>query len=425
MSKENVIFFGVSDSYCFAVATVLLSLKVNSPSVYDKSDFLVYHDGITPENMQRLRGLFPDIQFEKYEPSVAFQKVAEHKVVKKWGHYVLMKLKGFDLIQKYKTALFLDADTFIAGDISELFNSSFGLAWRRVKAWEPQQIFSTLFPNYEKISAPNGGVIVFKDEIRSLNISENELIAAAEKVKDLRRGGMDERILAYVAASYRIKVRELEDAFNASPYLSMKEPPRIIHFYDANRVSKPWKNPTVYHQYKTWAQCYAKWLERGGVGPVDFQNKFYDSSTFFRYAQNSRDYARVLRRLDILKYKDVDCSFDFTNNYLSFFIKGIPHSLNFKLRIVSDRDYIAEFRQEEHADISHQELEKFSRNLTKQFSKFNFEAEDGHFFVKIYVKQRELNKAFNFLYNEVYRQRSCVSNLKVFFHRLICKMFPK
>lgn len=52
---DKAIVFSINNDYSFALANVLMSLKDNSECIYNTSDFIVYHDGVSDNNQQLLK----------------------------------------------------------------------------------------------------------------------------------------------------------------------------------------------------------------------------------------------------------------------------------------------------------------------------------------------------------------------------------
>lgn len=195
-----------------------------------------------------------------------------HRLVKKWGVYVLAKLKGFELVRRYKRSLFLDADMLIRGDVSKIFDIEEEIAWRKVIAWNPNEIFKDVIGTNDYISACNAGLIYFTDKLNKYQITNLNILEAFSVIKDLKRGGIDERILAYIVYKNKIKLRELDISYNCPVPDSKKlDDVKIIHFLDYKGIiTKPWKNLVAYLYFEDWAINYKKWIDMGGQGLVDF-----------------------------------------------------------------------------------------------------------------------------------------------------------
>ena len=337
-NNRNAIFVTIDNNYSFAIAVLLLSLKNNSYDIFSSCDIIVFHNGISEENRTLLSKLHKNIFFIYSIIPDNWNVILNHKVVKKWGIFVIIKLFGYFLVQKYEKALYLDADILISKDISEIFKLDTTIAWRKVKSWEPNIVFKDFIKD-KKISAPNGGVILFTNKLNKYNINNNYILEVFNKIKNLSKGRIDERILCYINIDKNIVPLELDDTYNISTLLNNKDEV-IVHFYDANRITKPWKSESIYTKYPEWAYYYNQWIKMGGTGPIDTtQNTFYNDKRRSDLVYFSVIWSKIFRKLSVLINLNLKCSFDFSKNYISFFIKNLPNSINYKIIIDNDTTY--------------------------------------------------------------------------------------
>lgn len=261
------IFFAASDDYSFALANVIMGLKRYSPDLMNRCNIIVYHDDLCERNRKLLASLHEHIIFEEMIFPLSWQKILSDEVTQQWGNYVIAKLFGFRLIEKYEKALFLDVDMLIRGDISDLFSLTEEMAWRNVLGW-------SLPFDGRLVPGGNGGLILFSSELLKYHITDQDIADLYGKVKDIHRGGTDERILTALAVRNGIKVHILDrDLYNTPTYYVTQET-KILHFLDYKGIcTKPWKNPAAYVYFTDWAENYREWLNMGGKGLVDFSRE--------------------------------------------------------------------------------------------------------------------------------------------------------
>lgn len=243
-ANKNAIFFAISNNYSFAAANLLMSLYQHSPHLMEICDVIVYHNGITAPNVDLLSKIHSDIVFQEMVFPKCWDPILSHPKTLKWGNFVVCKLFGFELIEKYDCALFLDVDMIIRGDISSLFHIEEEIAWRRVIVWEPKENFShiiasdpTYISNNSMISACNGGLILYTNKLAKYKIDDKAILSAFNKVKDLKRGGIDEDILAWIIYENNILLKELDVKEFNTPAKDATEESRLIHFLDYKTVS--------------------------------------------------------------------------------------------------------------------------------------------------------------------------------------------
>ena len=258
-----------------------------------------------PRDKELFRRLHKNIFFEKIVFPENYEEIVNAAVNRKWGIYVLPKLFGFKLIKEYENVLFLDSDIIITSDISEIFSYK-ELAWRKVLAWNPIKNFKPLIRNNDYISAGNGGVIYFSNKLNKYHINDDDITEAFEETKNLKEGGIDERILAYIAYKKNVLVEELDIIYNQpAGYIKPgnESSYKIIHFLDSRWLpTKPWKNLASYLYFKEWAENYEEWITMGGEGIVSFtEDNYYDLFGFKQADEINKLKNKLKQKEDDLK----------------------------------------------------------------------------------------------------------------------------
>lgn len=282
------IYFSISDSYSFAIANVIMGLKKYSPALMDLCDIIVYHTGISNENIGLLRKLHENTYFREMVFPEEYNVILEHKTAKVWGPYVVAKFAGFDLIHEYEKALFLDADLLIRDDISPIFALEEEIAWCNILAWDIKANFASLLRHPDDyISAGNAGLYYFSDKLKKYGITSKSIVSAFETVKGLKRGGSDELVMAWIVYENKMSLKELERDIWNIPARRAKPESKILHFLDHMNVStKPWKNLAAYLYFTEWRDRYQQWLDMGGKGLANFTEK--DHYALFGFDQREK-----------------------------------------------------------------------------------------------------------------------------------------
>lgn len=274
--NKNAIFFAISDSYAFAVANILMSLQRYSPQLMSTVDVIIYHNGISEKNAELLCSFHSDIYLLRMEFPKEWEEILIHPRVLRWGEYVVCKFFGFELIGRYEKVLHLDADMHVRGDISELFQLEEEFAWRSIIGWDTDKIFSDILPEGGKIKCGNGGLLMFTDRLLKYNIDAAEIKSAFDEIKNLRDGGIDELVTAWLVHKKGISLRELDISVYNTPVAYDRTESVLVHFLNYYSVSgKPWKNPAAFMYYGDWAENYRRWTEAGGEEAVSFSEKDY------------------------------------------------------------------------------------------------------------------------------------------------------
>lgn len=334
-TSKWAIAFAISDNYAFALANVLLGLRTYSPSIAVNADILCYQEGLSNEHKEILLKInqniiFKDIsEVDKLPPEILRDRLVTKT---RWGKFVLIKLLGFELLKQYAKVLFLDVDMLIKSDLSSLFDYE-GLSWKQVGGWSAKENFKKVFPDnvLNNIVGCSGGCVLFSEEIKNYCSISNEDIRSAyyEVTKNVPQGGIEEKILTYLAYAKRIPVNNLPQKYNCSLMSKKIDEAAIVHFIDEVRDHKPWQNPLIASIFPDWLENYKVWLDLGGE---DSRVKLptQESYVFIRNAP------RLLAIQSFLIEQSVDI-YDFSYKWdlcrVSFKVRGIPtcHSIMVKM----------------------------------------------------------------------------------------------
>ena len=326
---DKAIVFSINNDYCFALANVLMSLEDNSEYIYNTSDFFVYHDGISYENQQLLKKLCKNIYFINFtQDSKLPLEIYNHPHMNRWGKFIYQKLNCFELLFKYEHVLWLDADILVNGNISDIFNCNADMAWRNVVAWKHKDIYNEK-TDIEDFPCCHAGVVYFNNSIAN-KVSNADILTAYNTVKDGRSGGIDERILTYIAFTKKFNVKSLPVEYNSWLTYRNIDQSKIIHFVD-NIEPKPWKNSTVYAAFPEWGYYYKKWIKMGGTGPLTIQNNFYSRGYTFGFLRNTSTFIQIIKNLDIIKNIYIYTDFNFSKNFCQFYIYNIPQDIHYEI----------------------------------------------------------------------------------------------
>lgn len=260
----------------------------------------------SPRDKTLLRRLHNNIIFEEILLPDDYQEIIDESIKRRWGIYILPKLFGFKLVKRYEKVLFLDTDIIVTADISEIFSIEEGIAWRQVIKWNPILNFASFIKEGDYISGCSGGVVFFSNKLNKYNVNEDDILKAFENTKDIKCGGVEEKILSYIAYKRNITVKELDIVFNkpvGSIEAGHNDKYRIIHFMDSRSMStKPWNNLAAFLYFKDWAENYEEWIVMGGDGLVNFtQEDYYELFGFKKADEINRLKAKIKKQNEKLK----------------------------------------------------------------------------------------------------------------------------
>lgn len=119
MKKSNAVVFGLTADHVFAVASVMMDLKLFSPNTVD--EVVIIHDGIREKDRELLNSILPS-RFIQYEFPISSEKVLNATAVQYFSKMVFSKYECLKLLDDYRSVMWLDYDMVLLGDISDLFN---------------------------------------------------------------------------------------------------------------------------------------------------------------------------------------------------------------------------------------------------------------------------------------------------------------
>lgn len=254
--KEKLIILGTTANMTFAVANVLIGLKKHSPDI--KTDFIIYHDGISDNDKKILNNIF-SCNFINYASEVKATENLEMAFAR-YSRLSLSKYESFNLLKEYKKVLWLDYDVLIQKDIADIFNIKEGISLLPEKTML-EDCFNNMIESYdEKKPNCNSGVMLLND-----NLPNHEELTAwcyekTEKYSD-NLVFPDQGIINILAQEFNIEINPLDEKFNCHPTLKTAKDAVIVHAYAPQKFWKWWNFD--YH-FKEWDENYKIWLKRGG-----------------------------------------------------------------------------------------------------------------------------------------------------------------
>lgn len=323
----------INDSYSFAAANVIMSIKDNSPKEFRECELLIYHNGISEKNKNVLSSINEKAKFIEMTndlPNILYEKLHH------WPVHVIQKARALILIREYKRVLWLDSDTYVNKPLSYIFEADFEIAFSHNGN---EKYGQTYYP--EALRNPNdlskggsGGVVVFDDSILKHNITNEELEKRANELKECKNtlASIDEIFVSYIAYYYNLtilRIREFNMAvqFNKRSDLSGAS---LIHF---DGTAKPWRRDFVYRMFPRWIENYHNFISIGGSNypKLDKKNSFYDEDYSMYVLSSVSQFKIVMKDLSIVK--DPLFNFDFysSSHNLRFGFKHLENLLFIEL----------------------------------------------------------------------------------------------
>lgn len=252
--KQTAIVFGITKELTFALANVILGIKKHSPSLADK--IIVFHDGISTKDKEILTNILP-CRFIDYEFPIKDKQNFDPFFFNQFSSMAYSRFECFDLLNEFKTVIWLDVDILIQKDISGLLKySETGLGilpgdLLKHNLLEPIEGYDMNRLCYWT------GTIIFTDKIRDYDKMRDwcyeKLQTYASKLYL-----PDQAIMNLLIMDFDLKVMEIDkDIYCLHPMVKNFKNAVIIHSYRPKKFWDCWK-------IKEWDENYKQWLKMDG-----------------------------------------------------------------------------------------------------------------------------------------------------------------
>ncbi|WP_405367048.1 glycosyltransferase [Ruminobacter sp.] len=336
--KDKAVVFATNDSYCFALANVIMNIEKHDPNLVD--EYVIYTSNVSQDNKDALLKIVNNIVFIEFSEDYFFSRAVnvpkDAPFIEHWSHLPMAHFEIFDLLDKYKKILYLDADLFINSSIAKLFDSK-SLAWRAAAA-----DFHGFAKNYitmpEDMTMPNGGLIFVNDSLENYKSLTQEcyniLNDGYGKIRPDR--GHDEIILGILNYKFSLNVEKLPMIYNCPLGGKQTNKAVILHFMGPNKI---WKNPILWNMFPDFKANYAEFTSNGGHpfnGDLLLANGIFDSN--FGLLQSYQMVKYTLMWTDLLGDmfmelpEDVVQSPILTKSYVRYYLKSLKNpSVNYEI----------------------------------------------------------------------------------------------
>lgn len=314
MNKKNAVFFASNSKLIFALATTLLSLKKNSPSILDNTDILVYEQGFTQQDKDLLNAILP-CKFTSYKFAVETDFNNINFI--NFSQLAFARYDIFDLLDNYKKILYMDVDIMIAKDLSYIFDN-YGDKTGIAMCKDTQKGLTLITKNFVNpvegydMSVPcyNSGVTLLCDNIK--NRKELRMWCynkTAEWLENLVCP--DQGVLNVMIQQFNTGIEALPDTCNCTPSnkkYSDKKNKEVVIYHCAGGGLRFW----TYNWNAPWQEFYKQYLALGGKPHTDQEHawlkfirkhKLYKFNFFDRAPDPQMHPARFLKYLALYPFK--------------------------------------------------------------------------------------------------------------------------
>lgn len=226
---KRVVVYGGTENLYDAIYVSLNSLLTNTK--IDRVYLLIEHDVFpyTLPNFVKTINVSGQTYFPEDSPNVKTR----------WRYMTLMRLVLPKLLPRFKKALWLDCDTIIDADISELFDIDLtGYYVAGVK--EPQKSENRIYLN--------AGVLLFNlEEIRKDRFHERLM----EYANSVKLHYPDQDAINDLAQG---KIKVISGAYNYTPFTEQANARKIYHF----AANMYFRNQSMFIKYKNWGVLIGK-----------------------------------------------------------------------------------------------------------------------------------------------------------------------
>ena len=288
-NKEIIpLFFAVDNNYAKILSISLYSIIDNASKDYDYKVYIL-NTGLNEESTSLLKSLEnKNFSVEFVDVSLNIQRISNDLSIRDYyTKTTYYRLFIAELYPQYKKCLYLDCDTIIKGDISELYNHNIGnnlvgaipdLSVQVVPEFI-QYVEQALGIAHEEYF--NAGILIMNLEEMRERQFEEEFISLIDKYKFEVAQDQD-----YLNVLCHNSVYFVESDWNQMPFGPVNKNVKLVHF---NLSYKPWKYEKVMYDEIFWD--YAK--------RMNLENDIIEMRNNFTPEMQRRDLEGGKRLLDL------------------------------------------------------------------------------------------------------------------------------
>lgn len=252
--KDVAIVLGATGNMSFAVASVLMDIKKHSQDIAD--DIIIYHNNMSKKDKNLLNSIIPCV-FTDYEFPIKDISKFNEAYFNQFTHLAYSRYECFNLLNQYRTVIWLDIDIMLQGDISGLLDygkNGIGiLPGGQLKEYTFKPI-----PEYDMYkSGYSTGTIVFTDKIPNYNnLAKWCYDKTAEYAEYLYLP--DQAIFNLLLQKYAMEIDIIDlKKYCCNPRERGYKKAIIVHSFCPEKFWNFWN-------IKQWNQNYKNWLQMGG-----------------------------------------------------------------------------------------------------------------------------------------------------------------
>lgn len=266
MKKKLTYMLAVTSDYMFAAGNIVLSLIKQRPQ--KDFDITIFYDEMLPSDKKIFQntGICNLIQ---YIPPKGFEnkirkfcpKFNDEKFAKHFSFLKFAKFEIFELLKKYKYAVWLDADISVQADPGEIINYE-PFAITVDKGWTVQNNFIQPIFGYDmERQGVCSAVFLVSDKLKKYSEMREWCYKTAIKVCPYFKN-IDQGIFNLLLQEFNIdyNLLPLED-FQCVPKNEDAFKAKIVHFGTKNKI---WNTSELVSSFPEWYRIHLEWLKQGG-----------------------------------------------------------------------------------------------------------------------------------------------------------------
>ncbi len=252
--RHCAIVIGTTSNLTFALANVMMGIKKHSPD-FD-CDFIVYHKDITEKDKEIINNKITPTTFIEYD--FLLKSKNNQFFIDRFTNLAFSRYECFNLLKEYKNVIWIDVDTLIINDISQIIEYAKETGFSILQGGSVGSNFNTPINGYNMNNIGcNSGVLVINEKLPEQEKLSQWCYNKTEELKE-KVISPDQGIICLMIEEFNLEIKPLPILYNCYPIYNFANEAFILHTWGPEKF---WN----FYDNAQWDSDYKRWIEFGGT----------------------------------------------------------------------------------------------------------------------------------------------------------------